>query len=104
HRLGSVKILPPPPATNAPHLWGALTAEAVARAEIAAAERKRAICLAVTSTAASDRGRPSSWSAALDKLAAGYEDDEPKLICVSAGNVDLDDFASYAASNESQGI
>ncbi|MBK7859650.1 MAG: S8 family serine peptidase [Archangiaceae bacterium] len=104
HRLESVKILPPPPGENDPRLWGALTAESVARAELAAPDRSRVVCLAVTSTAASDRGRPSSWSAALDKLAAGYEDEEPKLICISAGNVELDDFARYPASNESQGI
>lgn len=103
HRLESVKILPPPPGSNEPHLWGAITDEAVARVEVMAPSRTRSICLAVTSTATSDRGRPSSWSAALDKLAAGY-DGSPRVLCVSAGNVDLNDFANYPATNESQGL
>ncbi|MBL8912024.1 MAG: S8 family peptidase [Archangium sp.] len=104
HRLESVKILPPPPGENDPKLWGAITDEAVARAEIAAPARARAICLAVTSTKGSDAGRPSSWSAALDKLAAGYDTGTRRLICVSAGNVELEAFANYPQSNETQGV
>ncbi|MFT3840757.1 MAG: S8 family peptidase [Myxococcaceae bacterium] len=103
HRLESVKILPPD-GENDPRLWGAITDESVARAEVAAPDRARTICLAVTSKAASDQGRPSSWSAALDKLAAGYNGGDPKVVCVSAGNVDLDDFIAYPSSNESQGV
>lgn len=103
HRLESVKILPPA-GENDPRLWGAITDEAVARAELVAPARARAICLAVTATKGSDAGRPSSWSAALDKLAAGYETGTRRLICVSAGNVELEKFADYPASNETQGV
>ena len=102
HRLESVKILPVE--GNDPRLWGEITDEAIARVEITAPNRTRSICLAVTSTAATDNGRPSSWSAALDKLIAGYDGGTRRLLCVSAGNLDLDDFANYPASNESQGI
>lgn len=63
HCLESVKILPPPREQNPRHLWGYLTAQGLSLAEIQAPERKRIICMAVTSTDSRDRGRPSSWSA-----------------------------------------
>ena len=102
HRLESVKILPPNGA-NDPDLYGAITAQAVARPEINAPHRSRVFSLAVTTTDQRDRGRPTSWSAAIDALAAGRvfdistkglryldNDAEPerRLFVVSAGNVD----------------
>ncbi len=44
------------------------------------------ICLAVSSVDDRDAGRPSSWSAEVDALAAGYTDDIRRLIIVAAGN------------------
>lgn len=88
HCLESVKILPPPPAENPKHLWGHLTLQGISRAEIQAPERKRIVCLTATAKDDRDRGRPSSWSAALDEAASGYDDDIRRLIVVSAGNVD----------------
>ncbi|HPO14508.1 MAG TPA: S8 family peptidase [Candidatus Hydrogenedentes bacterium] len=88
HRLESSKILPPPPAQNQKALWGHITGQGVSRAEIQAPKRKRVICMAVTSDENRDRGRPSSWSAELDAMASGYNDDTKRLIVVSAGNVD----------------
>ncbi|MCY1669548.1 S8 family peptidase [Novosphingobium sp. SL115] len=85
HRLESVKILPDHGA-NDPDLYGAITARAIARAEITAPNRPRAICLAVTSPGDHWRGRPSSWSAKLDELAFG-RDEIPRIITVSAGNI-----------------
>lgn len=85
HRLESVKILPDIGA-NDPELYGAITAQAVARAEIVAPERPRAICLAVTSLGDHWRGRPSSWSAKLDALAFG-RDEIARIITVAAGNI-----------------
>ncbi len=102
HGLESVKILPPHGA-NPPELYGAITAEATSRVEIQATERQRCFSMAITSTDGRDRGQPTSWSAAVDALAAGrafdassqglvYLDDgnEPvrRLFVVSAGNVD----------------
>jgi len=87
HRLESAKILPPPPATNPKRLWGYMTAQGISRAEIQAPDRRRVSCMAVTSIEDRDRGRPSSWSASLDELSSGYEDDTRRLITVSAGNV-----------------
>jgi len=87
HRLESSKILPPPPAQNPKELWGHRTAQGISLAEIQAPQRRRIVCLAVTSPEDLDRGRPSSWSAELDSIASGYEDDRKRLIIVSAGNV-----------------
>jgi hypothetical protein len=102
HRLESVKILPPN-GQNPPELYGAITAEAASRVEIEAPERKRCFSMAVTATDERDRGQPTSWSAAVDALAAGrafdlntrglvYLDDGDefarRLFVVSAGNVD----------------
>lgn len=101
HGLESVKILPRHGA-NAPELYGAIIAEATSRVEIQAPERRRCYSLAIASTDERDRGQPTSWSAAVDALAAGRAFDvssqglvyldgsEPvrRLFVVSAGNVD----------------
>ena len=101
HRLESVKILPPI-GTNPPELYGAITAQAVARPEVNKPNRLRTFSLAVTADDQRDRGQPTSWSAAIDALAAGrvfdpttqglvYLDQEEKnfrrLFVVSTGNV-----------------
>ena len=85
HRLESVRILPvdTDPDTD-PELYGALTKEAIARAEIRVPDRRRAISLAVTASRV-PRGRPSSWSATIDQLC--FDEDVRRLIIVSAGNV-----------------
>lgn len=83
-RLESVRILPPAEEANDPELYGAITGEAIARAEIQAPNRRRAIAMAVTS-ANPARGRPTSWSAAVDQLC--FEEDQRRLIILSAGNI-----------------
>lgn len=107
HRLESVKILPPDGA-NLPELYGAVTAQGVARPEVTAPRRPRAFLLAITTTDTRDRGQPTSWSAAIDALAAGRSFDPvtqglvytnpaersaQRLFVVSAGNVDPSHFA-----------
>jgi hypothetical protein len=87
YRLESVRILPPsagPP--NDPDLYGAITSEAITRAEVQAPGRRRAVAMAVTSTSTA-RGRPSSWSAAIDQLCF---EEHKRLIIVSAGNIRID--------------
>lgn len=99
HRLESVKILPDIGA-NVPDLYGAITAQSVARAEIAAPARRRAICLAITAQGDHWRGRPSSWSAKLDAIAFG-RDEIARLLVVSAGNIrDTIVAADYPARND----
>lgn len=98
HRLESAKILPPPPAANPKRLWGYITSQGISRAEIQAPDRLRISCMAVTSTEDRDRGRPSSWSAALDEVSSGYSDDIRRLILVSAGNVN-ENWQNYPEDN-----
>jgi hypothetical protein len=83
-RLESVRILPPAEHANDPDLYGAIIGEAIARAEVQAPRRKRVVACAISSTATS-RGRPSSWSAAVDQLC--IEETERRLIILSAGNI-----------------
>jgi hypothetical protein len=108
HRLESVKVLPRT-GHNEPEHYGALTQEAMARAELNAPERQRVFALAITATDAKDyheNGKPSAWSAALDGYAAGYleEDETRRLICVSAGNVRLSKGSDYPSLNDLSSI
>lgn len=103
HRLESVKILPPD-GDNDPKLYGALTLEAVSRAEVQAPRRARAVCMAVTTTDSRDRGQPSSWSAEVDQLCSGATDETRRLVVLSAGNTRLDSRSLYPDSNVTDGI
>jgi len=103
HRIESVKILRKG-AANPPELYGAITALGIARAEIEAPRRNRAILMAITTTEFRDRGQPSSWSAEIDKLCSGVEDDYRRLVLVSAGNVGDGVGLDFRARNETDGI
>jgi len=103
HRLESVKILPPrhePP--TEPELYGSITAQGTSLAETQAT-RRRYFSMAVTSVDSCDAGQPTSWSAAMDALAAGRsfdqtnqgliyldgpEENARRLFVVSAGNIE----------------
>ncbi|RZI40342.1 S8 family peptidase [Herbaspirillum sp. HC18] len=90
HRLESVKLAADHganPGSNKLH--ANLFAEAVSRPEIAAPARTRVFSSAVTSADYRDRGRPSSWSAMVDRLASDAEGNGafPRLIIQSAGNM-----------------
>lgn len=99
HCLESAKILPPRGA-NDPDLYGDITIQGISRAEIQASGRSHIGCMAVTSEDGRDRGRPSSWSAAIDKLTSGYDDESRRLFIVSAGNnLEHDEWANYPQSN-----
>lgn len=87
HRLESVKILDPVGIQHDPKLYGAVTAESVSRVEVTAPHRPRAICMAVTSNFDVKRGRPSSWSATVDRLSFGDETAR-RLFLISAGNIE----------------
>lgn len=103
HVLESVKILPDYGA-NDPDLYGYITAEAMSRAEIQAPERARVFCIAVTSAGDHWRGRPSSWSAAVDELAYG-EGEVQRFVAISAGNVNaLYPAAEYLKQNDATPI
>ncbi len=114
HRLESVKILPDQ-GRNEPDSYGALTARAVDRPEIAQPDRQRAFMLAITEHSAPsgaeplrDAGRPTAWSATVDALAYGRAIDDrdptftyldrdeprhPRLLIISAGNIPTPDLS-----------
>ena len=102
HRLESVKILPPVGA-NDPDLYGAVTAQATTLPEIRAPFRRRVFSMAVTAPPDGQQGQPTSWSAAVDALAAGRSFDAAteglvyldqaernahRLFVLAAGNID----------------
>jgi hypothetical protein len=88
HRLEGVKMfdwrLP-----HEPENYGAVTIQAVTTPEGIAPNRRRVFSMPITATG-DINGKPSAWSAAVDSLAFGAEEEgEPKrLILISAGNVD----------------
>lgn len=108
HRLESVKLIPHDGANGGdPQLHGYLTTEAVARPSITAPHRQRVFSMAITAKDNRDRGRPSAWSATIDRLA--YDADEqgeaPKLFVVSAGNIeDPNAWMHYPNRNALDGI
>lgn len=96
HRLESVKLLPPkgfPP--NEPASLGYITQSAISQPEIEKPHRLRVFSMPVTNEGLSGAW-PTTWSAALDRAAAGLTQDDdasgppsapPRLILTSAGNV-----------------
>lgn len=103
HRLESVKMLPPQ-GQHDPKLYGDVTRESIARVETRAPGRQRTICMAITSRDNLDRGRPSSWSAAVDELCAGVDDDVPRLMLIASGNAQEDSIKNYPDGNQTDSI
>lgn len=102
HCLESVKILnfADP---NPPHLYGEVTIRSVQLAEQVAPNRARAIAMAVTA-GDEDKGEPSTWSAAIDSLASGYEDDRRRLLLISAGNTPHDLWHNHPSACQSANV
>ncbi len=103
HVLESVKIIPSG-GSNEPELYGSITQEAAYRAEVANPDRERTLCLAISAPDYRDRGMPSSWSAAIDALAAGGEDEPQRLVVVAGGNVDQVNWPLYPEINRTTGV
>lgn len=99
-KLESVKLIPSPGNHHDGELYGLRTKQAISRAEIKNPDINRTTCLAITSDDFRDKGRPSSWSGAIDQLASGAEDDRPRLIILSAGNItDPQEWCNYPDTN-----
>lgn len=104
HKLESVKILPPNK-ENPPELYGSITRQAIALAEISNPKVKRVICMAVTAPYYNTKdGSPSSWSAIIDSITSAADDEdqgEKRLFFISAGNVQPDELSpdSYPDTN-----
>ena len=97
HRLESIKILHHTHPTD-PEFYGVITEEAIARAELINSTPERVFCLAITADGVAHEGKPSSWSAAIDKSAFG-EEDWKRLILISAGNIPNEHWPNYPNSN-----
>lgn len=89
HKLESVKLVPDQGgnAGDAQH-HAYLFAEAVSRPQVVAPQRRRVFTSAVSASDYRDRGRPSSWSAMVDRLAADVDSagEDTKLFVLAAGN------------------
>lgn len=108
HRLESVKLIPQGGTNSgdAKH-HGYLTSEAVSRPEITAPRRARAFSMTITARDSRDRGRPSAWSAMVDKLAVDVlgQGETPRLFLLSAGNInDMKAWTEYPHSNATDGV
>ena len=108
HRFESVKLTPAQGANQGDaKQHGYLFAEAVSRPEISAPTRPRVFTSAVTASDARDRGRPSAWSATIDRLASDYDGagQFPRLFVLCAGNIEEGgEWAMYPASLSTSGI
>lgn len=101
HCLESVKVLPPPDSgQNDPDLYGNVTQEAMARMEVQEPHRQRVYCMAVSTPDDRDRGKPSSWSAAVDDAACGFKEEQPRLVLLAAGNVLRKNWHLYPDRND----
>lgn len=100
HTLESVKILHPTEG-HEPALYGAITEQAVALAEIENPTADRSICMAVTAPSYNTNdGSPSSWSGAIDSITSGADGSENKrLMFISAGNVTPNELSDQCFHN-----
>ncbi|WP_114752016.1 S8 family peptidase [Pleomorphovibrio marinus] len=101
HRLESVKLIQESKPSD-PEFYGPTTEEAIARAETKPIGQ-RVFCMAITADGDSHFGRPSSWSAAIDKSAFG-EEYWKRLLLVSAGNIPNQRWLEYPLSNQEYSI
>ena len=74
HHFESIKLIEKNHQHN-PEIYGSVTQEAIARGETINPNNKRVICMAVTSDALIHKGRPSSWSSAIDQTLFGSVDE-----------------------------
>lgn len=99
--LESAKIIPPPTVGNDQEQHAAaFTSQGVALVDSFHSTRRRVYCLASCWQGPND-GRPSAWSAVLDRLAAGEdrEDGQRRLFVVAGGNVPQEQWSAYPQSN-----
>lgn len=105
HQLESIKLM----SANHPHdpqNYGAVTQEAIDRGLLINVDHKRVVCMAVTSDELEHKGKPSSWSAAIDQYSFGTAEDPNNiaLILISAGNILPDKLLEYPLSNGESSI
>ncbi len=104
HCLESCKVRPKDDDLP-PDLYGIVTTNAITQAQAQAPDRKRQVCMAVSAPSPfSEKGEPTSWSAAIDNLAAGITNEKKHLIIISAGNTPRDEWHLYPHSNKTHAV
>ncbi|MDP2787602.1 MAG: S8 family peptidase [Pseudomonadota bacterium] len=102
HLLESVKLVPNQGGNpGTPEFHADRFGDAVSQPEVPFPHRPRVFSSAVTTSDYRDRGRPSSWSSMLDRLAADVDGNGefPRLFVQSAGNIkDQHAWLDYPAS------
>jgi hypothetical protein len=100
-KLESMKILPPGGIGNDENNSPYIIADAINTAIANKPLFKRIFCMAVTSNNQNELGKPSTWSAILDKIIFGEDNNDKKLVVISAGNVrEEEDWKDYPISNQ----
>lgn len=105
HRLESVKIINSSDPTD-PELYGAVTVESTNSPIASFPDRIRVYCMAISSAEKAYRGRPSSWSAAVDKIAYGDAEAnlDPQLFLLSGGNIEIESPDDYGVKNITESV
>ncbi len=100
HGLESFKIYNPE-SPNDPEMYGVIYEYACSTPIVNNPTHPRVFCLSVTNKDFVFRGRPSSSSASIDKIAFGktLDPQEPQLILVSAGNVRIESADKFPNKN-----
>jgi len=76
--------------------------KAVEDVEFASSASARTYCLAMNAPEDGDDGAPSSLSCEIDQLS--FDQIEPRLFCVAAGNIDVIDHGDYQSLNDINGM
>lgn len=105
HKLESVKTLNTN-GDNAGKSLGLITSDAITEVELNNIDRSRTFSMSLSSGKGTNRGRPSSWSSALDSLSVDYlgEGLSPRLFTICAGNAQIDSVMDYPEYNYRQEI
>lgn len=105
HTLESFKIFQHN-SPNEPEFYGAITEYAASQPIAQYPDNPRIFCMTVTDEQSAFKGRPSTWSAAVDKIAHGSALDpvEPQLFIVSGGNVFISAHEDYPTKNYYESI
>jgi hypothetical protein len=105
HAAESYKIFNPLD-RNDPELYGAITEEAANAPIVDRPLAQRVYCMTITDKSFALYGKPSAWSAALDRIAFGaaFEPKNPQIFIVSGGNVYIARHDEYPAKNHLESI
>ncbi|MES2703596.1 MAG: S8 family peptidase [Bacteroidota bacterium] len=105
HAAESYKIFNPHDRNN-PELYAAITEEAANAPIVDRPLAQRVYCMTITDESFALYGKPSAWSAALDKIAFGtaFEPKYQQVFIVSGGNVSITQHDEYPAKNHLESI